>query len=211
MGAPTYFKEGITLVVSLGFRWLFFSAILVGLTSAPFYAFAISFLIRVHGFTTTEAGAAFGLLQGLMGILRILLGGWGFDRCVRSGRGQLLFAPSIVFFIASFTTLVALLVQNNWLTVILFVPGMFSFAFLLPWAFGSAHLVAGPGKQALASSLVQIGSSFVGPTLGPLMVGMVSDAATAAHHTDGLRWGLLLVPVASFLTGLALLHANNST
>jgi hypothetical protein len=57
---------------------------------------------------------------------------------------------------------------------------------MLPWAFGAAHLVAGEGKQAQASSLVMIGSGLLRPALGPLIVGMVSDAVTAAQVANGL-------------------------
>jgi hypothetical protein len=77
-----------------------------------------------------------------------------------------------------------------------------------PWAFGSAHLVAGEGKQAQASSLVMIGSGLLGPALGPVIVGMVSDAATIAQVPNGLALGLLIVPIASILTGIALLIAS---
>ena len=70
--------------------------------------------------------------------------------------------------------------------------------------------VAG-GKQALASSLVMIGSGLLGPALGPLMVGMVSDAATAAQLSNGLRWGMLLVPLASFVSGMTMLIPNSDS
>ena len=79
---------------------------------------------------------------------------------------------------------------------------------MLPWGFGAAHLVAGTGRQAQASSLVMIGSGLLGPALGPLFVGIVSDAASAADMANGLGLGLLIVPLASVFSGLALLVAN---
>lgn len=69
-------------------------------------------------------------------------------------------------------------------------------------------LVAGPGKQAMASSLVLTGSGLLGPALGPVIVGAVSDAATAAQVPNGLGLGLLIVPFASAVTGFAMLVAN---
>ncbi|TIV37732.1 MAG: MFS transporter, partial [Mesorhizobium sp.] len=44
--------------------------------------------------------------------------------------------------------------------------------------------------------------------LGPLIVGMVSDAVATAQGPNGLGFGLLVVPIASVLTGIALLVAN---
>lgn len=143
-----------------------------------------------------------------MGIIGTLGGGRWFDHAVRSGTGKVLGPPAILFLIASVTTTSALFAPAGWMSIALFVPGMLSFSFMLPWGFGAAHLVAGPGRQAQASSLVMIGSGLVGPALGPLFVGMVSDAANTANIANGLALGLLIVPLASVLSGIALLVAN---
>ncbi|MDF2996827.1 MAG: Arabinose efflux permease [Xanthobacteraceae bacterium] len=203
-----FLRSSAKLLSSPAFRWLFIGAVAASFAAAPFYAFAVPFLIRVHGFSASEAGLAFGLLQGLMGIVGTLVGGRMFDRAVQSGTGRVLGPPGIVFLIASLTTTAALFAPVGWMTVMLLVPGMLSFAFMLPWGFGAAHLVAGKGKEAMATSLVMIGSGLLGPAFGPLIVGMISDAATAAQIPNGLGLGLLTVPVASVLTGSAMLIAN---
>lgn len=203
-----FLKASLRLLSSPAFRWLFIGSVALGFAAAPFYAFAVPFLIRTHGFSASEAGLAFGLLQGVMGIFGTLVGGRLFDRAVRSGTGRVLGPPAILFMIASLTTTAALFAPVGWLSILLFVPGMLSFAFLLPWCFGAAHLVAGKGKEAMATSLAMIGSGLLGPALGPLMVGMISDAATAAQLPNGLGLGLLTVPLASILTGTAMLIAN---
>jgi predicted MFS family arabinose efflux permease len=203
-----FLKASLRLLSSPAFRWLFIGSVALGFAAAPFYAFAVPFLIRTHGFSASEAGLAFGLLQGAMGICGTLIGGRLFDRAVRSGTGRVLGPPAILFMVASLTTTAALFAPVGWLSILLFVPGMLSFAFLLPWCFGAAHLVAGRGKEAMATSLAMIGSGLLGPALGPLIVGMISDAATLAQVPNGLGLGLLTVPVASILTGIAMLVAN---
>jgi predicted MFS family arabinose efflux permease len=203
-----FLHSSLHLLSSPEFRWLFIGAVIVSFAATPFYAFAAPFLMRTHGYTASEVGLSFGLLQGLMGLIGTAIGGPGFDRAVRSGTGRVLGPPAFLFFIASVTTAAALFVQPGWLSIALLVPGMLSFAFMLPWSFGAAHLVAGPGRQAMASSLVLIGSGLLGPALGPVIVGAVSDAATAARLPNGLGLGLLIVPVASVLTGIAMLIAN---
>ncbi|AQZ54506.1 MFS transporter [Martelella mediterranea] len=203
-----FLRTCLTLLSSPAFRWLFVGTIFLGFAGAPFYAFSVPFLIRSHGFTATQVGVFFGLLQGLMGIIGTLGGGRWFDHAVRAGSGRILGPPAILFLMASVTTTAALFAPVGWMSIALFVPSMLSFSFMLPWGFGAAHLVAGPGRQAQASSLVMIGSSLVGPALGPLFVGIVSDAASAADIPNGLALGLLIVPLASILSGLALLVAN---
>jgi len=203
-----FIQSSFKLLLSPAFRWLFIAAIIVGFTSAPFYMFVGPFLIRIHHYSASEAGLAFGLLQGLTGIVGTCLGGRGFDRAIRNGHQGLLLQPAILFLIASITTLIALFSPTGWMSLVLFVPGMLSFSFLLPWAFGSAHLVAGSGKQAIASSLVLIGSGLFGPALGPLIVGIISDLVSVTKIPNGLIWGMLIIPLASLLTGIATLKAN---
>jgi len=197
-----YLLESLKLLREPAFRWLFVCAVTTGLAAAPFFAFGAPFLIRAHGFSATEAGLAFGLLQGLTGIGGTLLGGRSFDRAARSGRGYLRL-PALLFALAGVTTTAALLAPVGWVAVALMAPAMFAFTFIFPFAFGSVHLVAGPGREAMASSLALIGASLIGPALGPLLVGVISDRATAADLPNGLGIGLMIVPVASLLTALA--------
>jgi predicted MFS family arabinose efflux permease len=204
-----FLRTSLDLLSAPAFRWLFLGTIFLGFAGAPFYAFSVPFLIRTHEFTATEVGVFFGLLQGLMGIVGTLGGGRWFDHAVRSGSGRVLGPPAVLFLMASITTTAALFAPAGWMAIALFVPSMLSFSFMLPWGFGAAHLVAGPGRQAQASSLVMIGSGLIGPALGPLFVGIVSDAASAADIPNGLALGLLIVPLASILSGLALLVANH--
>lgn len=206
--AEPFFQSSLKLLSSPAFRWLFIGSVIIGFAAAPFYAFAAPFLIRTYGYTASEVGLAFGLLQGSMGIIGTLAGGPGFDRAVRAGGRNLLGPPAILFILASVTTAAALFAPEGWMSIALMVPAMLSFSFMLPWAFGAAHLVAGPGRQAQASSLVMIGSGLFGPALGPVIVGLVSDAAADAQLPNGLGLALLLVPVASILTGIAMLIAN---
>ncbi|SFB63948.1 Predicted arabinose efflux permease, MFS family [Rhizobium sp. NFR07] len=203
-----FLRTSLEMLSSPAFRWMFTGAIFLGFAGAPFYAFSIPFLIRTHGLTATEVGVSFGMLQGLMGIIGTLGGGRWFDHAVRSGTGRVLGPPAILFLIASVTTTAALFAPAGWMSVALFVPAMLSFSFFLPWGFGAAHLVAGPGRQAQATSLMMIGSGLLGPALAPLFVGIVSDAASAADIPNGLGLGMLIVPVAAVSTGITLLIAN---
>lgn len=209
-GADTqsFVGASMQLLASPPFRWLVVGAVTLGFAATPFYAFATPFLIRTHGYSASEAGLAFGVLQGISGVAGTLLGGRGFDRVARHKSSAMLAAPAILFIIAAVTTTMALFVPVGWLCIVLLLPAMFAFAFTLPYAFGSAHLVAGRGREAMASSLGMIGSSLIGPAIGPLLVGVISDAASAAHVANGLGLGLLVVPVATMLTATAYLIAN---
>ncbi|MDP5280092.1 MFS transporter [Sphingomonas sp. DG1-23] len=203
-----FVRASLRLLSNPAFRWIFIGSLVVGFAGPPFYVFAASYLMRSYGLSASEVGLSFGLLQGLMGIVGTMVGGAGFDRAVRSGTGRVLGPPAILFLVASITTVPALLAPSAWLSIALLVPFMLSFSFLLPWAFGAAHLVAGKGKEAMASGLVLIGSGLLGPALGPVVIGMISDAVTEAGLSNGLGFGLMMAPAAGLVTGLVMLVAN---
>lgn len=200
--ATPYLRASLTLLASPAFRWLFIAAVTFGFAAAPLFAFAGMFLIRVHGFSATDAGLAFGSLQGLLGIAGTLVGGRAFDRAVRTGAPALRL-PAALLLLASGGLVAALLVPVGWLAILFCTPAMFAFTFLLPHAFGSAHRVAGKGREAMGSSLALIGTGLIGPAIGPLLVGAISDWATAADMSNGLSLAMMIVPIASFLTAIA--------
>jgi predicted MFS family arabinose efflux permease len=190
------------------FLWMFVGANFLGFAAAPFYSFTAPFLIRTHGLTASQVGLSFGLLQGLMGIIGTVGGGRLFDSLLNHGTSRLLHPPAVVFSIAGITTIAGLLVPEGWMSIALFVPAMLAFAFLLPFAFGAGHLIAGAGKQALSSSLLMMASGLLGPALSPLLVGMTSDAVSAAYGVNGLRWGMMVVPVACVLSSISIFIAS---
>src|SRR3546814_1391839 len=103
---------------------------------------------------------------------------------------------------AAVTTTAGLFAPIGWLSILLFLPSMLSFAFLLPWGFGAAHLVAGQGREAMASSLVLIGSGLLGPALGPLIVAsgyaeLAEAALRSEEHTSELQ-SLMRISYAVF-------------
>jgi predicted MFS family arabinose efflux permease len=207
-GTAPFWQSTRELLAVPAFRALMVAAISIGFAAAPFYAFAATFLIRTHAFSATEAGLTFGLMQGALGIAGTLLGGRGFDAAAQRKATSLLLVPAIAFGVAAVTTVAALFVSVPWMSIILLIPAMFTFAFTLPYAFGAAHLVAGVGREGIASSLAMIGSGLIGPALGPLLVGLISDFVADAGVTESLSIGLLVVPVACLVTVLTYLNAG---
>ncbi|NDI98737.1 MFS transporter [Flavobacterium sp. LaA7.5] len=199
----SFFVSSKKLFSKPAFLWLFIAANLLGFASAPFYIFTAPFLIRTHGLTASEVGISFGVLQGLMGIVGTLFGGRQFDKAVSRGSKRLMNPAAILLTIASVTTLAGLFVPASWLSIALFVPAMFSFAFLLPYAFGAGHLVSGKGKQALATSILMLGSGLFPAAIAPLLVGFISDTAMAAGIDNGLQIGMLLAPAFCLFSGVA--------
>ena len=196
------------LLRSVTFRYLFLAICLAGASSAATLAFCAPFLIRVHQMTATQVGLGFGLAQTVTGALGAVIGGRIFDARKRHGEARALWVPAASFLLAAPLTAATWLADSGWLAMALLVPVVFAYVVYTPTTFGIAHLIAGPGNQGVASSLLMLGGSLIGASIGPLAVGALSDRLLAAHGVDGLRWALLLVPAANVLAALTFVQGN---
>ena len=204
------FAAGVrTLMRSPAYVWMFVAMCLVGASVYPFVIFSTPFMIRVHGFSTTQAGLALGILQGLLGIVGTIVGGLVFDRNMGGKRNRLLFWPAIAFFVASPLTLLGWLVPDPLWAIILLGPFGLAMTFYFPAMFGSAHIIAGPTRHAMATSLLIVGSGLIGGLTGPVIVGFISDQLTPTLGPAALRYAIIFVPIGGMITGLAFYRANS--
>jgi predicted MFS family arabinose efflux permease len=196
------------LFTSPTFVWLFVSMCLIGLCGYPFLVFSAPYLIRIQGLSAAEAGLFLGLMQGILGILGTVLGGVFFDRSVRKPSSGLLFWPALCLLAAAPLTLAGWFADGPTWALVLIVPMGFALTFYVPAIYGGAHIIAGPGNEATASSLLIIGAGIIGGALGPVAIGVISDALAPTMGINSLRWALIFVPVTTVLAGLALLRAD---
>ena len=204
-------KEAIVeLFSSRAYVYLFIDISLAALAFYPMVVFTAPFLMRSHGLTTTQVGVALALIQGIPGIIGMIAGGRIFDAYAQRSPGRLMSWPGMSYIVAAPCFLLALFAKSNGLALLMLVPFTFAMAVYMPVIFSGAQRLASPYFRALASSFLLIGSGVIGGTLGPLLVGKTSDLLVARFGPDSLRWALLEVPVASLLTGIAMLATNRA-
>jgi MFS family permease len=170
-------------------------------------AFIPAFLMRSHGLTVGEAGLQFGLIGGTGAALSLAALGWVADRLARRDPRWLL------------GVVVAMI-------VVLLPISYASFAIpdrrLVVWALAANHIIpvaySGPTIAALhrlcplevraqASALLLLCSGLAGG-IGPLVVGMISDALAPTYGVQALGHGLqVLVPTCWVLAALFYLAA----
>jgi predicted MFS family arabinose efflux permease len=152
-----------------------------------------AFLIRSHGFGTASAGVVLALLLGGLGAAGTLGGGWLADRLgARDAAWRLRVVAAAQLATVPFW-LGALLVREPALVVtFLCVPAAALCIYLAP-TFAAVQSLAEPATRALAAALLILIGSLVGLGLGPLAVGVLSDALRPAHGADSLRVALLAV------------------
>lgn len=205
------------------FWWLVLAGLAFNFSSYACNSFMVPMLQRYFGLGLQNAAMATGVIVGVTGLFGLTLGGWMADRVhQRWATGRLLFA-AFSMLVACVCTAWAL--SAGRIETAVFV-GVFSVGWLFSYNFYTCVYTAiqdviEPRLRATAMALFFAGLYLLGGGLGPLVVGWLSDrSAQAAMHAAGatemtetfkaigLHDAMLLIPVALFLTMLALLQAS---
>lgn len=205
------------------FWWLVLAGLAFNFATYACNSFMVPMLQRYFLLPLEQAAVATGVIVGLTGLVGLTLGGWIADKIhQRSETGRLLFA-ALSMLIATLATGYALF--SGRIDIAVFVS-VFSLGWLFSYNFYTCVYTAiqdvvEPRLRATAIALFFAGLYLLGGGLGPLAVGLLSDhfaqtamlAAGASEMNEtfkavGLHDAMYLIPVALFLTMLALIQAS---
>lgn len=157
--------------------------------------FTPAFLMRSHEFTSTGAGLSLGLLYGSAGVAGTLLGGVFADKLGGRDARWRLWLPALGLLLAVPCTAIAwLAVSTPWCLGLLTVPKFSNLLYIAP-VFAALQTLVPAKARATASGFLLLFNSLVGLSLGPSIVGMLSDWLAPQLGTQSLRYALLFVPV----------------
>ena len=153
--------------------------------------FMPSFLMRNHGLSLAEVGAILGLISGLSGATGTFLGGFLADRLgVRDIRWYV-WIPMLGGITAMIPAYYTLLGENTTLIIAAMIPSQILGALYLGPCIATCHNLVSPGMRAMASAILYFVLNIIGLGLGPLTVGILSDAfaSTFGEKQPSLRHG----------------------
>ncbi|HEV7232953.1 MAG TPA: MFS transporter [Sphingorhabdus sp.] len=178
------------IFASKAWLYIFIAASFTAFLSYGKGLWTISFFIRSHGLSTTEAGLAMAVALGVSGIIGTWLGGKVADRFGKDNKRHLLTMPALGMTIAA-PLLFAAYWSENWIVggALLVVPTILNSAYYGP-AYGCVQGLVRKEARAVAASLVVFGQNLIGLGLGPLAFGMLSDALEPMAGVDSVRWVL---------------------
>ena len=153
-----------------------------------------AFLIRSHGMSVSAAGTVLALTIGIVGGAGTLLGGLLADRIGKRNAAWRLRIVAIASLAAIPVWLVMLFAAGSAATLVLLVPCSALLAFYLGPTFAMVQSLVDPRMRAVAAALLLLVMNLIGLGLGPVVIGILSDALQAAHGADSLRLALLVVP-----------------
>jgi predicted MFS family arabinose efflux permease len=177
------------------FRHMAAASSLFAIGSYSLNVFAGAFLMRIHHVTAAKAGLLFGLAFGLGGLVGTFAGGaigdWLGRRDLRWRQG----VPAIGLALSAPTALVAFLSPNLAVSVAC-LTGVYLFGLLyLAPTFAAAQSLVPDGSRATVSGVLLFCLTLVGASVGPFVVGVVSDALAPRYGALSLRYALSVMPL----------------
>ncbi|WP_460551154.1 spinster family MFS transporter [Ferruginibacter profundus] len=166
-----------------------------------------SLLSRIHGMGTAEIGTWLSLIVGVSGLLGSIAGGKLIDKYGVLNIKYYLWFPAIANLISIPFLLVVFLSSNKLLVLVAYiVPSLLSSMFL-GTAFALIYRVVANDVKALATSICMFIVNLLGISMGPLIIGFLSDLMAASLGTFSLRWALMLALVVSTIAIFLFLKA----
>src|SRR5699024_859590 len=198
--------------------WLMVAGVGLQIPTYGIATFIVPLLQRYFGLSIVPASVGAGAILGLAGIAGLLLGGWLADRAAESHPSGRLLVAAAGFAAALPLTLVALLLGSDAaaLFIVLFAVGWTGTQFLSAVASPAIADVTPPDLRATAIAVYFASFNLIGATIGPILVGVLSDAfATPRGQLDaeavGLHRALLvIVPIGLAIAVLGSWRASRA-
>jgi MFS family permease len=198
--APPVFEVFRYLMRRPSFVWL---AVAMGFTAFAGYAFSVwapTFLKRVHGMSSSEAGDL-GWPIGIGGALGSILAGWLADRLGRRDPRWWVWVPALAGVGPLPFTLAFLLHGDPTFALLISTPGMAIAAFYQGPSFATVQNLAQPAMRSIASGLMLFITTMIGYAAGPPTIGLLNDHVFAHHGDFAVRYSLAAVLSVAGLAG----------
>jgi predicted MFS family arabinose efflux permease len=204
---PTAARDGFGPTLAFLLSQKSYALMLIGFCLTSYTNYATSawippFLARVHHLSSLEVGTYAGTFKGLFGMAGTLTGGVVVGWLGRRDDRWKLWAPAVMSALAGPVFAFCMLTADFATMIVALGLTSFLVGFHLGPIFAIAQTVARPAMRALASALVLLTATCLGQGVGPLVVGMITDALNADYGADAIRYGLLTAALTSTLGAL---------
>jgi len=197
-GAASTSQPSFREVCSVLWKTRSFRHLLLAYAALFFFANGIlqwqpTFFVRSHGLATGELGTWFALIYGVGGLLGTHWGGTLASRYATRNERLQLKATALVYVVLGVISAAIYITPGYPLAfaeLSAFTFGMYSTTAPL-WA--TIQTIVPERMRATAVALIYLSANLIGTGLGPLVIGMLSDALAPWAGRESLRYALLAV------------------
>jgi MFS family permease len=209
-GSKTWDKETFSQALRFltGSRCYIFTVIGCSLLSINVYAIIVwnaAFLIRVHGFTSGEAGTALGLVRGAIGIVAIMLGGYLANRLGAIDQRWRVWVPALGVLLTFPADLLFLFAPQASLSVLGIALGTFFTGLQFGPVYALCQDVARPHMRAVSIAIFLLCVNLVGQIIGPLVVGSLNDVLKPVYGDLAIRYSMLFGAFCALPAGILIM------
>lgn len=166
-----------------------------------------AFFIRLYGMEVSQIGVWLALCVSVGGSIGVLAGGIAVDRLRPRLPGAEVWVPAIASLISVAALLGLLLTRDRTIAIaLMFVMYTFGTVWMGPTN-AVVQRVSPVRSRSLATGLQLLIGNMVSLTLGPLLVGYLSDLFGRTYGVEGLRMALLFIPVIGVVAAVFYLSA----
>jgi len=178
----------------------------IGIVTAINFTWAVTFIVRVHGMSLTEIGLTVGPIRGIIGAGSGILGAVVAQRLARRDERWNIWIPAFGSLLAAPAEILFLLAPSPSLSLVgLSLQSLFG-GLCMPALYALCIGLARIRMRTLASAIFLLFVNMVGQTLGPLLIGLGTDALTPDFGNEAIRYSMLAVmPACSAAAGLCFL------
>lgn len=182
--------------------------VMIGSGMAAFVSYGMlnwipAFLMRVLGMPLSAMATWFAPAAGITFGIGILGGGWLVSRAARKSPRAYGTIPAFAAAVLIPTFIAALLVDSWQLSLALMLVPMAACIVYVAPALALVQNLTAPRSRATASAVLMLMFNIVGLGLGPLFVGMISDALKPEYGDESLRWALMAIIPFAVAAGVA--------
>ena len=200
------------LWASKAFVRITLACMLMGFTGYGIGIWTPAFLVRSHGMSLQGAGIVMGLIGGIFAALGALTSGWLSDRLGKHDARWRIGVPMLGCLLAMPAGLAFFMMPagDAWQVGGMLVPHALVFyvifGFTAVWwtapVFAVLAELIPAHRRSSGMATFNLGFTMVGGGLGPLLVGMLSDALVPQFGGEALRWALAITTGVCFLLGM---------
>ncbi len=199
----SFFVNMRKLLAKRSFVWLFAASAFMGASVTGTNLFTASYFLREYHLTLTQVGLVMAVGLGLAGLTGTFLGGWIADRFAGShGRSYPWTCGVGAAFAGLFFVIVYTRDDWRWALPFLLLANIFT-DFKNGPNTAAAQNMSPPEMRSTTSAVMMVAVIAIGATVGPLMIGTLSDIFGARAFPDALGHFPTICPGGKPLPGAA--------